>query len=905
MLATAMTIGVNAQNIITNQVGQSYPPYSYEVLKNFNLVKTAGDDQTATKNLKDCPENTVFGYSYPGEGAGFSSGSTCADEGRNGFSCRFYQSFEGNLFSVNGIRFFGLFNYNTDPNGWGNWLYCNDRGNVDENGNMTTPIRIRITFNKRNEEGLPGDVVFSKEFDVIPTTTGMMVGNDATGYAHIYQFDIDFGEEVKMETGYFGITAVDMGDKPSCWFNVFTSKASVGEAYVGINGDTDWMMSLDPACYCLVGTGAFSANKAIKLERILSPNAGANGKYEKVAIEISNAGKEALQGVELELWKNGELLSSEKINETINPIDALNYDGKYKYVFDKLVDCSSNGENIITVKNTFAEDEKLCAQEISTNIKVFEEGQAVESGSLWPGYYCIRNVKAGSIDNTTEGVAYADFTDQKTDIKAGEALEVTITTDAGCNCGLWVDWNNNGNFADEGELIGAYDSNGKITVRIPVGRDIKPGDKRMRIVSTGNWMAPTYSGFYDYGETEDYTLTVVRNAGMPGFASSAEMVELNNSSKSCALTISNEGDSNLETEAFISYILPGSPDGMNIAHSTAKAPEGMRDNVKTMPIMKAVANPAKDESTQYVLGYDRNPTSCVSLESTEAIFGQMYPAKMLSNIAGMKISSIDVYFGSVPAGASIIIYEENKNSNKIGNIIAEQKFTPIEGSWNRVVLDNPIDITGEKSIIAAVKITGLESGKLYVGADNGDAVIGYGDLTGFEGYWFSMADLGLNSNFCIRANVTGTKTPAISWLDTDASKLNLGVAENGSINIKYNDTVLDSNLYSAMIEFSTNDELRSLVRIPVYFVNDVNTSVISTNIGDANIVYDNDEIKISSSKELFNIAIYDLNGNKIENVDPKSGETVISTLNYNEGIYLISVMYADGNRQGLKIPVKR
>ena len=903
MMAAALSLGANAQKVITNQVGQSYPPYSYEIIKGYDGIRTAGDEQSEMEKIMACPENTVFGYSYVGDGMGYSSGSTCAEEGRNGFSCHFYQSFTGNLFAVNGIRFFGLFNYNTDPNGWGDWLYCNDRGNPDENGNMTTPMRMRITFNKRTAEGLPGEAVFSKEFDVLPTNTGMMVGSEASGFSYIYQYDIDFGEEVKMESGFFGITAVDMGDKPSCWFNVFTAKSSVGEAYVGINGDVDWMASLDPACYCFKGTGAYSAKHAVKFERFIAPGSGADGKYEKVAVELSNAGSEALTGIELELWNNDELISREKIDDTINSINSESFDGKYKYVFDKLVDCSQPGENVITVKNVYAEDEHFCSQEISTILNKFGEGEAIESGSLYPGYYCIRNVKAGTIDNSTDGVAYADFTDQKAEIKPGEELLVTITTDAGCNCGLWVDWNGNGSFGEEGELIGAYDSEGKVKVRIPVGIDVKPGDKRMRIVSTGNWMAPVYSGFYDYGETEDYTLTVVRNSGMPGFDLSAEMVELSSASTSCDINLKNCGEGNLEAKAYVSYILPGSPDGMSIAHSTAKVPEGMREAVKTMPVAMAAPSPIKDDATQYVLGYDRNPTSCVSLENNEAIFAQLYTSKMLSNIAGMKISSVDVYIGSVPAGASIIIYEENKNSNMIGNIIAEKTFAPKEGSWNHIVLDAPIEITGDKGIIAAVKVTGLESGKLYVGGDNGDAVIGYGDLVGFSGYWFSMADLGLNSNFCIRANVTGEKTPAISWLDAANTEFNVAGGSDTAMNVKYNGTELDNYLYSAVIEFVTNDELRQTVRIPVYYINDINTGVISADLDELKVTYADDVIKVYSPKKIFNISVYDVNGQLVENIEPDNGETVISTLNYDKGIYIVSVMYADGNRQGVKIPV--
>ncbi len=40
----------------------------------------------------------------------------------------------------------------------------------------------------------------------------------------------------------------------------------------------------------------------------------------------------------------------------------------------------------------------------------------------------------------------------------------------------------------------------------------------------------------------------------------------------------------------------------------------------------------------------------------------------------------------------------------------------------------------------------------------------FGDVVNVGGEtWWSMGDLGINSNFCIRAMWTGDRTPAISW----------------------------------------------------------------------------------------------------------------------------------------------
>ena len=896
------TAGINAQEVVKNQYGQLNFPNTYEIISTNPNATRAEDPYDQMEKIMACPEGSVYGSSWKNDGS-YSIGAMTTDMSRSDLACVFYQSVDANLYKVDGMRFFGVFKYYDDFSG--DWIYCNERGVIDIEGKMTEPVRFQISFHKRGADGLPSEQIYSKEFDVIGDNTGLMLGDNVSGHGYIYSFDIDLGEEVMLETGYVGITAVDMGDNPSCWFNLFTSASAQGTGLLAVHEgeNVEWMQSFTgPACLCLKGSGEMSARKAVKLERFLAPGRTSDGKYEKVAVEISNAGSEQVEGVELELWNNGEFVSRETIDEVINPITEMEYDGKYKYVFKKTVDCSAEGENIVTVKNVYADDEKLCNEELSKKIRVYAENEAVESSPVTPSIFFINQVTVGNIDNATADDGYSDFTDMKTDIHMGENLEMTVKSDMDCCMYVWVDWNNNGNFGDAAELVGKVENN-KVNIAIPQGLDIKPGDKRMRIVSTGSWLVPVYAGTYDYGETEDYTLTVKRNAGQPEFKADAEMLEITNTQTDAALNFVNNGEGMLDATLRVNYILPGSPDGMNIAHSAAEVPDAMKNIITARHMAATVPAPVKDAATNYVLGYDRGVNDCISMNGDEAIFAQMYPARMLENIKGMRISTVDVYVESVPQSASVIIYEGKKNSNLIGNVLAEKTFVPSAQSWNRIALDVPVDINGSQDIIVAVKMSGLEEGKYYIGTDAGDAVVGYGELAGFNGFWWSMADLGINSNYCIRANVTGEKTAAISWLDTDKDALNMAQGGNDALKVSYNGVALDNYLYNAVIEFVTNDELRKTVRIPVYMINDVKTGVISADLGDAAITYADNEIKVVSDKEIFNISVYDVNGQLVDNIEPEAGETVISTMNYDKGIYIVSVMYAGGNRQGVKIPV--
>ena len=899
LFVSLFSLAASAQENLTNKLGSMRLPGKYEIITN-SLTRTDDVNEQMEKAFT-CPEGSVYSSTWVNDGTGL-IGNMCADEGRSDMPCVYYQSIEANLYKVNGIRFFGIFKYFDEKEY--EWIFCDEKGAIDENGDMTEPVRFRISFHKMDENGLPSEAIYSKEFDIIGNNIGIQVGDESSGFGSIYSFDADLGEDVILETGFVGITAVNTGDFTSCWFNVFTTSSSKGFGVVGSFENTEWTPSFGQACICLKGTGEMSAKKAVKIERFLSPNVRSNGKYEKVGVEISNAGSEPVKDVELELWKDGELVCTDKINETINPISEENFNGRYKHLFSRQVDCSKSGENIITVKNRYAEDEGLCDAEKNLKVEVLEDGGAVGSGSSQMGFFFIKNVVAGDISNKTDSTSYSDFTDHKTTIYKNQNLDITVEMDRECNVAAWVDWNGNGLFGEAGEFVGYVENTmcDTMTIAVPDGIDIRAGEKRLRLVSVPFFDSPSWSGTYNYGETEDYTLVLATNPESPSVGFSNELIELSNEKPEYSLTVTNKNVPELLAKAVVSYVLPGSPDGMNATHSAEKTPESMKGVVRTSRIMHGVPQPVKDAKTEYVLGYDRNPYDCVSMLGEVAIFGQLYPARMLKSIEKMQIASIDAYIGDLPGKSSVVIYRENKNSDHIGDVIVEKEFVPEAHSWNRVVLDAPVEITGNEGLIVAVKMSGFKENEFYIGTDNGDAVVGYGDLSGFNGYWWSMADLQINSNFCIRANVTGKKTPAISWLDMDKKDFSIA---NGSdnANVKYNGTELDDYLYSAVIEFDTNDELRRNVRIPVYFINGSKTGVISAELDESSVTYDGSEVKIVSRKPVFNISVYDVAGNLVENVDPEAGETAISTKNYDNGIYIISIMYADGNRQGVKIPV--
>lgn len=128
----------------------------------------------------------------------------------------------------------------------------------------------------------------------------------------------------------------------------------------------------------------------------------------------------------------------------------------------------------------------------------------------------IERVQLGSIDNTSDGGGgYSDFTTISTDLSIGDSNTITITpkwtgTVYSEGYGVWIDYNQDGDFSDAGETVWtkAASKDTPVSTSFTVPASATEGTTRMRIVLKYNATPTACEATFSYGEVEDYTVNI-------------------------------------------------------------------------------------------------------------------------------------------------------------------------------------------------------------------------------------------------------------------------------------------------------------------------------------------------------------------------------------------------------------
>lgn len=125
----------------------------------------------------------------------------------------------------------------------------------------------------------------------------------------------------------------------------------------------------------------------------------------------------------------------------------------------------------------------------------------------------IANVTVGDINNTSGCSNYEDYTGLSTTMELGNNYPISVTNGntaySSDQCGIWVDWNQDGDFCDVGETFAVTGTpgTGPYTATLTPSSEAVDGPARLRVRITYTG-AVLPCGTTSYGEVEDYTIIV-------------------------------------------------------------------------------------------------------------------------------------------------------------------------------------------------------------------------------------------------------------------------------------------------------------------------------------------------------------------------------------------------------------
>ncbi|CAL2087289.1 Fibronectin type-III domain-containing protein [Tenacibaculum sp. 190524A05c] len=134
----------------------------------------------------------------------------------------------------------------------------------------------------------------------------------------------------------------------------------------------------------------------------------------------------------------------------------------------------------------------------------------------------ISNVTLNTINNNSGAQFYSDFTSISTNLSEGQQYTVSVTptwtgTTYAEGYAVWIDYNNNGDFTDSGELVWSKspstDTNNSGSFTVPSGT--AKTAVRMRVSMKYNGIPSSCENF-TYGEVEDYTINLEEGNGNGG-----------------------------------------------------------------------------------------------------------------------------------------------------------------------------------------------------------------------------------------------------------------------------------------------------------------------------------------------------------------------------------------------------
>lgn len=210
--------------------------------------------------------------------------------------------------------------------------------------------------------------------------------------------------------------------------------------------------------------------------------------------------------------------------------DAINFNDEstglptsWAWSFEGALPLTSSSENPANIQYNFIGSYDVTLQvanDLGSDVKILQEYIVVSEAA--PANYCgadhsteneaITLVSLGTINKTSGWASNNDFTSESTDLEIGSSYPMTVdcnyTWASGSGCGIWIDWNRDGDFGDADEVVYTISlATDPYTTTVTVPAHASSGATRMRVRLVWS-VTPDPCGSMVSGEVEDYTVNI-------------------------------------------------------------------------------------------------------------------------------------------------------------------------------------------------------------------------------------------------------------------------------------------------------------------------------------------------------------------------------------------------------------
>lgn len=298
-------------------------------------------------------------------------------------------------------------------------------------------------------------------------------------------------------------------------------------------------------------------------------------------------------------------------------------------------------------------------------------------------YEWIASVQFGDFTNPSDPTPYSDFSKQEIVVNAGDELNVILspgyksTTQYSETWVVWIDYNSDGDFEDDGEEVLTGSNKGAFNSSFTIPNNTL-GKKRVRVAMRYN-KAPELCNNFTGGEIEDYTINILNETSyLTDFSANKTTIEASQS-----IEFTNESEAGEESILWTF-------DGGNPATSTDLNPT-------------VTYNTAGTYSVTLELTYS-NGTASVSKDDyiivTEKAINQAPQDIELSNNLVSANASTSALVGTLTAIDPDL---EDSHSFEIVTNVGDATFYKIEN--NLLFTDKPFDFNGNLTHSITIRVT--------------------------------------------------------------------------------------------------------------------------------------------------------------------------------------------------------